>query len=135
MFPSNEESDESDHAIINPLKLVGNNKDISTKALLRQRIHLSLADLLAAISEPSSSPSPSAPSPSVQSSSSSHGLVVRKKTGSMQKTRGRKPLFNSDASKQFGCEFCDRRFKKTRAFEEACQIFTYVRKTIYMPYL
>ncbi|CAI4433834.1 BPK_HP2_G0014430.mRNA.1.CDS.1 [Saccharomyces cerevisiae] len=127
---SNEESDESDHAIINPLKLVGNNKDISTQSIAKTTNPFksgsdfkmiepvskfsndSRKDLLAAISEPSSSPSPSAPSPSVQSSSSSHGLVVRKKTGSMQKTRGRKPSLIPDASKQFGCEFCDRRFKR-----------------------
>lgn len=37
--------------------------------------------------------------------------VIRKKIG-MPKTRGRKPSPIPDASKQFGCEYCDRRFKR-----------------------
>lgn len=35
-----------------------------------------------------------------------------KVTGLPQKTRGRKPSLVPDFSKQFGCEFCDRRFKR-----------------------
>ncbi|QHS72919.1 Com2p [Saccharomyces paradoxus] len=127
---SNDDSDGSDHAIINPLKLVGNNKDFSLQSIAKTTNPFksgsdfemvepvskfcddSKKDLLSIISESSSSPSPSTPSPSVSSSFSSHGLVARKKTGNMQKTRGRKPSLIPDASKQFGCEFCDRRFKR-----------------------
>lgn len=38
--------------------------------------------------------------------------VVKRRSGSMPKTRGRKPSPIPDASKQFACEFCDRRFKR-----------------------
>ncbi|CAR29880.1 ZYRO0G19140p [Zygosaccharomyces rouxii] len=38
--------------------------------------------------------------------------LVRKRLGSMPKTRGRKPSPILDATKHFGCEYCDRRFKR-----------------------
>lgn len=48
---------------------------------------------------------PSVPSPAPVS-------IAKRRSGSMPKTRGRKPSPIPDASKQFGCEFCDRRFKR-----------------------
>ncbi|CAI4060476.1 Com2p SKDI_05G1960 [Saccharomyces kudriavzevii IFO 1802] len=127
---SNDSNDESDHAIINPLKLVGNNKDVSLQNISKTTNPFkpnsdfemtepssnssdeSKKDLLSIVSSSSSPSSPSAPSPSISSSFSSHGLIARKKAGNTQKTRGRKPSLIPDASKQFGCEFCDRRFKR-----------------------
>lgn len=44
--------------------------------------------------------------------SSSPPPLVRKRFGSMPKTRGRKPSPILDATKHFGCEYCDRRFKR-----------------------
>lgn len=38
--------------------------------------------------------------------------TVKRRPSSMPKPRGRKPSPIPDASKQFGCEFCDRRFKR-----------------------
>lgn len=38
--------------------------------------------------------------------------AVKRRSVSMPKPRGRKPSPIPDASKQFGCEFCDRRFKR-----------------------
>ena len=126
---SNGDSDGSDHAIINPLKLVGNNKDVFVQSTAKTTNPFKSSndfqmaepvsksgspkkDLLSIISGSSSSSSPSVPSPSISTSFSSHSLVTKKKAGSMQKTRGRKPSLIPDASKQFGCEFCDRRFKR-----------------------
>lgn len=39
-------------------------------------------------------------------------VVITKKQQGIPKTRGRKPSPILDPSKQFGCEFCDRRFKR-----------------------
>ncbi|CCC68544.1 hypothetical protein NCAS_0B04600 [Naumovozyma castellii] len=44
------------------------------------------------------------------STSSTH--VIRKKLGNMPKTRGRKPSLLPDATKQFACDYCERRFKR-----------------------
>lgn len=38
--------------------------------------------------------------------------IVREANGIMPKTRGRKPSLIPDASKQFACEYCSRRFKR-----------------------
>lgn len=46
------------------------------------------------------------------SSTPSPQPLSRKRLGSMPKTRGRKPSPIPDATKHFGCEYCDRRFKR-----------------------
>ena len=38
--------------------------------------------------------------------------LVPKKLGTLSKTRGRKPSLILDASKQFACDYCERRFKR-----------------------
>lgn len=43
---------------------------------------------------------------------SSPSPSVRRRLGPMPKTRGRKPSPMLDATKHFGCEYCDRRFKR-----------------------
>ncbi|SCU87751.1 LAMI_0D07338g1_1 [Lachancea mirantina] len=53
----------------------------------------------------------SSPDGSVHFNDSSEAGIVKRK-GGMPKTRGRKPSPILDASKQFGCEFCDRRFRR-----------------------
>jgi len=58
--------------------------------------------------------------PSVESNTQSDTLVIheppqtmkRRVSNTMPKTRGRKPSLIPDASKQFCCDYCDRRFKR-----------------------
>ncbi|CCE62746.1 hypothetical protein TPHA_0D01050 [Tetrapisispora phaffii CBS 4417] len=44
--------------------------------------------------------------------SNAQSIILPKKIGILPKTRGRKPSPILDSSKQFGCDYCERRFKR-----------------------
>lgn len=110
---------EEDSALINPSQLVAtgdydedtDEHTVAEPVAIQSTGFSSFADS-GRLPSSDATPSPTKAGASVVPPASFSPPLMRKKLGSMPKTRGRKPSPIPDASKHFGCDYCDRRFKR-----------------------